>query len=188
MWGIPTVAQWVKDPTSIHEDVGSVPGLTQWLRIQHCCELRYSCRCSLDLALLWPWCKPAAAAPIRSLVWELPYASCVALKNKKRMNQNVGNVIPPNKIRARKAAALAWSSDGRGCEYSICLGPGKRPHPWCLPSSRAAASPRNLADWSVYGGEAGQGLRWFQHTLPPSICLTNTPICEPQVRVGRRPQ
>jgi len=25
---VPTVAQWVKDPTSIHEDVHLVPGLT----------------------------------------------------------------------------------------------------------------------------------------------------------------
>ena len=27
--GVPTVAQWVKNPTSIHEDASSIPGLTQ---------------------------------------------------------------------------------------------------------------------------------------------------------------
>jgi len=30
--GVPIVAQWVKDPTSIHEDVGSIPGLTQGVK------------------------------------------------------------------------------------------------------------------------------------------------------------
>ena len=29
--GVPTVAQWVKNPTSIHEGVGSIPGLSQWV-------------------------------------------------------------------------------------------------------------------------------------------------------------
>ena len=28
--GVPTVVQGVKNPTSIFEDVGSIPGLTQW--------------------------------------------------------------------------------------------------------------------------------------------------------------
>ena len=28
--GVPIVIQWVKDPTSIYEDVGSIPGLAQW--------------------------------------------------------------------------------------------------------------------------------------------------------------
>ena len=38
------------------------------LRIQHCCEL---------------WCRPAAAAPIQALTWELPHAPGKALKSKK---------------------------------------------------------------------------------------------------------
>ena len=36
--GIPIVAQCVTNPTNIHEDAGSIPGLAQ-LRIQLCCEL-----------------------------------------------------------------------------------------------------------------------------------------------------
>jgi len=32
-------------------------------------------RPGLDLALLWLWCNPVAAAPIRPLAWEPPYAA-----------------------------------------------------------------------------------------------------------------
>ena len=42
-----------------HENMDLIPGLTEWAK---------------DPALLRLWCRPAAAALILPLVWELPYA------------------------------------------------------------------------------------------------------------------
>ena len=38
-----------------------------------------------DPALLWLWCRPAVAALLGPLVWELPYAAGAVLKKKKRI-------------------------------------------------------------------------------------------------------
>ena len=44
-------------------------------------------RHSSDLMLLWLWWRPADAAVIRPLAWELPYAAGVDLKSKKRKKE-----------------------------------------------------------------------------------------------------
>ena len=44
-------------------------------------------RHGLDLVLLWLWHRPAAAALIRPLAWQLLYASGGALKEKTKQNQ-----------------------------------------------------------------------------------------------------
>ena len=39
--GVPFVARWVKNPTSIHENADSIPGLPKWVKdpALPCCEL-----------------------------------------------------------------------------------------------------------------------------------------------------
>ena len=65
--GVPIVAQRLKNPTSIDEDVGSIPGLGQQVK---------------DPGLLWH--RLAVAAPIQPLAWELSCASGVALKKERK--------------------------------------------------------------------------------------------------------
>ena len=52
-----------------------------------------------DPAWLWPWCRPAAAAPFRPLAWKPPYAAGVALemakrKKKERNRREGGGRLP----------------------------------------------------------------------------------------------
>ena len=79
------MTQCVRNPTSIHEDVGSISlALLSGLRIQQCMSYGIGHRHISDPTLLWPQCRLAAAAPIQPLVWQLPYASSVALKRRKK--------------------------------------------------------------------------------------------------------
>ena len=60
------------NPTSIHEDSDSIPGPAQWVKASIAMSCSIVHRYSWDLALLWLWHRPAAAAPIQPLPWELP--------------------------------------------------------------------------------------------------------------------
>ena len=79
------MAQGVKNPISTHEDEGLIPGLTPCVKgsgVASSCSV--GCRRGLHLALLRLWYRPAAAALIGSLAWELPYTMGVALKIQKK--------------------------------------------------------------------------------------------------------
>ena len=75
----------VTNPTSIHEDVGSIPSLVQWVKGS---GSAISCgvgrRHSSDPALLWLSLWPATAASIYPLAWEFSYTAGMALKRQKK--------------------------------------------------------------------------------------------------------
>ena len=54
------------------------------LRIQHCHELWYRSQTWMDMVLLQLWHRSGAVALIRSLAWELPYVTGVALERQKK--------------------------------------------------------------------------------------------------------
>ena len=77
---------------------------------------------SKDLVLLWLWWRPAAAALIQTLPWELPYAVGVALKRKKE-------IIP-------------------GKRKTMTVGVGCKPRFW----SALHPTPKQLGLWNFLSG------------------------------------
>ena len=70
-------------------------------------------RCSLDLALLWLWHRPAATAPIRPLAWEPPFAMCVGLKKKNLefLSWHSGNESKNHEVAGSIPALAQWVKD-----------------------------------------------------------------------------
>ena len=77
-----------QNPTSIHENVGSIPGLTWWVKgpgvattygVGH--------RHGSDPTLLRLWCRPSTTALIQPLAWELPQAVRAVLQRPKKPKQ-----------------------------------------------------------------------------------------------------
>ena len=71
--------QGVKNPNGVCEDAGSTPGRTQ--RVKDL-VLPQAAPQVADVALI-PH-RPAAAAPVQPLAWELPYASALEREEKKK--------------------------------------------------------------------------------------------------------
>ena len=92
-WGLATIIFKVRNiPESCFlgrggriEDKTGKEEFLSWLRVVVSCGVGR--RCSWDLVLLCLWPRPAAIAVIRPLAWELPFASGVTLKTKKKKRQ-----------------------------------------------------------------------------------------------------
>ena len=83
------MVQWLTNPTRNHEVVGSIPGLTQWVKDLAQAVAHTGCRCGSDLVLLWLWHRPAAVALVRPLAWEPPYAGFVALEKTEKKKKGL---------------------------------------------------------------------------------------------------
>ena len=62
----------VMNLTRIHDNVGLIPGFTQWVKkssVAVSCGV--GCRHGLDIALLWLWHRLVTTAPIQPLDWKL---------------------------------------------------------------------------------------------------------------------
>ena len=79
------MAQKITNPTRIHEDAGLIPSLAHWVKdLGIAVSYGVSHRYGSDLALLKLWCRLATGALIRPLDQELPHATGMALKKKKK--------------------------------------------------------------------------------------------------------
>ena len=68
------------NPTSNHEDTGSLSGPEIWC----CCELWCRSHTWLRSCFVVLWCRPVATAPVGLLTWEPPYAVRATQKSKKK--------------------------------------------------------------------------------------------------------
>ena len=67
----------------LHEDAGLIPGLAQWVRIQHCHKVWHRSQMQLPSGVALAVAQALAAAPIRPLAWELCMPQVWPQKEKK---------------------------------------------------------------------------------------------------------
>ena len=100
--------QWVKNSTSVHEDVGLIPGVTQWIKdlVSASCSVGH--RYSSDPMLLWLWCSLAAVAPVQPLAWELPYTTGILKIKIFLKNNKIGVPVMMQWKRIRLGTMKLW--------------------------------------------------------------------------------
>ena len=56
LYGVPIVAQQVKNLTGIHKDTGLIPGLAQWVKGSGVATRKLQCRSQMGLGSGWYCC------------------------------------------------------------------------------------------------------------------------------------
>ena len=81
------MAQWLTNPTSLHEDMGLIPGIAQQAMDPVAVSCGIGHRHDSDPELLWLWHRLATTALIGPLAWEPPCSMGAALIKKRQKVQ-----------------------------------------------------------------------------------------------------
>ena len=86
--GVLIMAQWLTNPTSIHEDAGLIPVLLSGLRTQHCHELWCRSQTQLGSGIAVAVVQASSHSSDWTPSLGIPYALGGALKKKKKKKRN----------------------------------------------------------------------------------------------------